>query len=480
MFKHGINTYKADTKYTTMRTAEVGVPFFVGCAPCHRAGGFKGKPQIAYTFEEAKELLGYSDEWRNQDDSPKWNLCQAMDAFFNVFQMGPAVFYNLFDPATHKTAVASASVAVSNKIAKLPADAIIDSGLVVKATENGDALVLNTDYEASYTDDGVEIEIINTTNAEATSLYIAYNKANVAAITATDIGAAFEKVELCKGTISTVPDLFCAPGWSKNPAVAAVMAAKAGNIGGLFRAKAVVDLDTSSSGADTYDDVLAYKNAQGYTDENMIVCWPLVKIGEKLYDYSTIVCGMISSIDADNEGVPYESPSNKILPITACVNAAGTEVMLTVAQADTVSVTDGVVTALSYDGWRLWGNYTGAYSAGETDVAKIFIATSRMQDFLCNQFVNNYWNYLDQPLKRVVIDAIVNSYNSFLAGLTGSGMLYGGEIRYVEGNNPTASLIAGKFRLDCKAASPVPAQQIDMYVEYDVEALTSALSNATA
>lgn len=480
MFKHGINTYKADTKYTIMRTAEVGVPFFVGAAPCHKGEGYKGRPQIARTFDEAKALLGYSDEWRNADGSPKWSLCQAMDAFFNVFQMGPAVFYNIYDPSTHKTAVASASVAVSNKIAQLPADAIIDSGLVVKASENGSALVLGTDYEAEYTDDGVEVEIINTANAEATELYIAYNKANVAAITANDIAAGFEYVELCKGTIGIVPDLFCAPGWSQTPAVAGVMAAKAGNIGGLFRAKAVVDLDTSASGADTYDDIYAYKNANGYTDDNMIVCWPLVKIGEKLYDYSTIVCGMISSIDADNEGVPYESPSNKILPITACVNAAGAEVNLTVAQADIVSVTDGVVTVLSYSGWRLWGNYTGVFSTGETDVAKIFISTNRMQDFLCNQFVSIFWDYVDRPLKRVVIDDIVNRFNSFLAGLTGSGMLYGGEIMYVPDNNPTDSLIAGKFRLDCKAASPVPAQQIDMYAEYDVDALTSALNGATA
>jgi len=480
MFKHGINTFKADTKYTSMRVAQTGIPFFVGCAPCHRAGGFKNKPQIAYTFEEAKALLGYSDEWRNQDGSPKWNLCQAMDAFFNVFQMGPAVFVNIFDPATHKTAVASASVAVTNKIAKLPADAIIDSGLVVKATSEGSALTLDTDYTANYTDDGVEIEIINETNAEATALYIAYNTANVAAITATNISGAFEKIELCKGTMGIVPDLFCSPGWSKNPAVAAVMAAKAANIGGLFRAKAVVDLDTAAAAADTYDDIHSYKNVNGYTDENMIVCWPMVKIGDKLYDYSTIVCGMISSIDADNEGVPYESPSNKILPITACVDAAGNEINLTVSQADTVSVTEGVVTALSYDGWRLWGNYTGAKSAGNTDVAKIFICTNRMQDYLCNQFVNNFWDKLDQPLKRVVIDDIVNRFNSFLAGLTGSGMLYGGEISYVADNNPSASLIAGKFRLDCRAASPVPAQQIDMYVEYDVEALTNALNNATA
>ena len=32
------------------------------------------------------------------------------------------------------------------------------------------------------------------------------------------------------------------------------------------------------------------------------------------------------------------------------------------------------------------------------------------------------------------------------------------------------------FRLDTKAASPVPAQQVDMHVTYDVDMLTSALN----
>ena len=99
-----------------------------------------------------------------------------------------------------------------------------------------------------------------------------------------------------------------------------------------------------------------------------------------------------------------------------------------------------------------------------------------MMDFICNTFVNTFWFYVDRPLTSVLVDAIVNNFNSWLAGLTGEGALLGGEIAYVGDNNPTGELLAGKFRLDARAAAPVPAQRIDFVVEFDAELLVSALN----
>ena len=79
-------------------------------------------------------------------------------------------------------------------------------------------------------------------------------------------------------------------------------------------------------------------------------------------------------------------------------------------------------------------------------------------------------------MTRVLIDAIVNSFQSWLDGLTAENKLYGGKIEYISDNNPATNLVGGMFRLDTKAASPVPAQQVDMHVTYDVDMLTSALN----
>ena len=473
---HGINTYKDDTNFSMVKEAAVGIPFYIGAWPCHQGKGYVDKPQVAYSFSEAQELGGYSTAWRNGDGSPKWNLCQAMYAQFNLNAMSPAVFCNVFNPSKHKTAVEASSLPVKDHVITLPGEAINDESLTVTKEEET-TLTLGKDYEVYYDGDNCLIELLQSGQAYgAETLKVGYNAANPSAITAQDIEAAVEKIEMCMALFGFVPDLICAPGWSSTPAVAAVMAAKAPAINGLFKGKAVVDIDTAaSSGADSYDKVLAWKNKNGYTDENMIVCWPLVQVGDYLFDYSAYLCGKIASIDQGNADCPYESPSNKSISITGACNKAGNEICLSVQQADMVSVSAGVVTVLNHAGWVVWGNYTGCYPA-ITDVAKMFICCNRMQDFLCNTFTTTYWSYIDKPLSRVTIDAIVNSFNSFLNGLTHDGKLYGGEIQYVPDNNPTANLIAGKIRLDLEMASPVPAQQVDMHETFNVDLMTVALS----
>lgn len=474
---HGINTYKSETDFAAVKEAAVGIPFFIGAWPCHTAKGYTGKPQLANSFTEAKELGGYSADWRDTDGAPKWNLCQAMYSHFRLFGVAPAIFYNIFDPSKHKTSVTAATMTVADHMVKLPLETIDSATLVVKTTDSSPAtLKKDKDYEVYYDDKNCIVELLtDSTSYTKTELSIGYDKANPSAITASDIEAAVEAVEMCKSIVGIVPDLICAPGWSSTPSVAAVMAAKAANINGIYKAKAVVDIDTSASGADDYSEVLAYKNSKGYTDENMIVCWPLVKSGDYVFDLSTVVCGLIASVDSDNADCPYESPSNKSISITGACTKAGGEIALSLPQADVISYTAGVVTVLNNGGWVLWGNYTGCFPKS-ADVSRAFICTSRMQDFLCNTFVDTFWGYIDKPLTRVLIDSIVNSYNSWLNGLTHEGKLYGGEIQYIAENNPTANLIGGKFRLDTKMASPVPAQEINMYVEYDVDYLTAALN----
>lgn len=473
MLQHGINTFKDDTGIVAVKTAAVGIPFFIGAWPCHLGSGFTGKPQLANTFSEAEELGGYSTEWRFDDGkAPKWSLCQAMYAHFKLCGMSPAIFYNIFDPATHKKAVSAQKYTVSNHIVELPTDAMNTVALMV--TSASATLVPGEDYEVYYSKGTLCVELLETsTSYSATELEISYEAAAPELIKAEDVEMAVEKVELCRSVVGIVPDLLCAPGWSTNPTIAAIMNAKAPSINGLFRAKAVVDIDTKTVG--TYSEILAYKDTNGYGMEDMIVCWPMVRNGDYIFDLSVIVCGLIASVDSGNSDCPYESPSNKSVPITGAVDILGNEINLSLPQADIVSVTNGVVTVINNGGWVLWGNYLGCYPK-TTDVAKMFICTNRTQDWICNTFVNTYWQYIDRPFTPVLRDAIINAFNSWLNGLTAEGKLYGGEIVYNEELNPVTSIMAGMFRLDCSAASPVPAQRIDMHVKYSVDMLSAALS----
>ncbi|MDE6727921.1 MAG: phage tail protein [Oscillospiraceae bacterium] len=473
MLQHGINAYRDKAATATVLTATVGIPFYIGAWPCHTGKGFAGKPQLAASFAEAKQLGGYSDEWRTENGKPKWSLCQAAYAHFVLHGMSPAIFYNVYDPAKHKKSVAEAEYPVEDHTVKLPIETISGETLVVKNGE--DVLVKDADYEVYYTETAFCVELLAEGAAySASALNVSYDTADLSTITATDIEAAVEAVEMCRSVIGIVPDLLCAPGWSIVPTVAAVMAAKAPSINGIYRAKAVVDLDTSSSGAPEYSSVYSCKNDNGYISEDMIVCWPMVKNGDKVFDLSVVVCGLIAKVDRENDDCPYESPSNKEIPITGAVNAAGEEVTITSPHADVLSVTDGVVTVLNDGGWRLWGNYLGCYP-GETDVSKVFICTSRVQDWLCNRFIDTYKQYIDKPLTPAIRDAIINNYNAWLESLTAGGKLYGGAIEYITENNGEGDRISGKIRLDASAASPVPMQRVDMHISYNVELLEAAL-----
>lgn len=473
MLKHGINTIKEreDPGVIGVQAAAAGIPFYIGAWPCHRGKGFTGKPQLINDFAEAKQMGGYSTEWRNEDGSPKWSLCQAAYAHFVLVGVSPAIFYNVFDPKHHKKSVPEVEIAVSDHIAELPLDAIINDNLTVKSGE--DTLVIGTDYEAYYSSTALCVELLEeSASYGAATLNIAYDIADLSKITAETIEEAVEGIEKCRVAVGIVPDLICAPGWSKNPTVAAVMAAKAPSINALFRAKAVVDLD--SAVVDDYTKVYEAKN-NGYNNEDMVVCWPMVKSGDYVFDLSVVTCALIAKVDIGNDDCPYESPSNKTLSITGVVTANGTEVNLTLPQADVVSVSDGVVTVIRHDGWRLWGNYLGCYPEN-TDPSRMYICTNRVQDWICNTFVNTFWNYVDKPLVPALRDAIVNAFNTWLNGLTAQGKLYGGQIEYIQELNPASQLVMGIFRLDTTAASPVPAQRIDMHIRYSVDMLEAAMS----
>jgi hypothetical protein len=324
-----------------------------------------------------------------------------------------------------------------------------------------------------YTDVACIVEILSTSAAYAAAkLNVAYNKVTPASVDATAVATGMEAIELCATTLGLIPDLIVAPLFSEEAAVAAVMAAKAGGINGLFRAKALIDISSATADADAYGDVLAYKNTNALTDENQILCWPKVTFGGKTYHMSTHLAALIAVNDAQFSA-PYVSPSNKTLLIDGMVDAQGAEINLTLAQANTLNA-QGVVTALNFmGGWKAWGNYTACYPA-VTDVKDNLIPVSRMFDWLANTVVQTCWSYVDLPMNRRVIDNILDMLNIWLNGLTGSGYLLGGRVEMNEDENPVANLMQGIVKFHLFITPPSPAQEISFTLEYDINYLAEA------
>ncbi len=311
-------------------------------------------------------------------------------------------------------------------------------------------------------------------NAE--TLNIAGTSITPDTISSTDIVEGLGVIDSCMSMAGLVPDLICAPGYSHISTVAAIMATKAAGINGLFRAKAIIDVDCSASGVTEYSGLTPWKNNNNVVDENQILCWPMVKMGDHIFHMSTQLAGLMASVDAGNAGVPYESPSNKNYKMDGCCLADGTEVNLTFEQANMISGY-GIVTALNFMGmgWTCRNNYTACYPAN-TDVKDYFIPVSRMFDWVANTVIRTFWHKLDKPMMPRLIDNVLDTCNIWLNGLVGSGYLLGARAEIISDENPTTDLMAGIIRVHIYMTPPSPMQQCDFTLEYDANYVAAAFA----
>ena len=468
MIKHGVYVNEQATSVSTPVVAETGVPFVIGASCISRAEhpAEAGIPTLVTSWDEFCDKLGYSEDWKT------YNLCEFAYSHFKLFGCQPVIFCNLVSAQT-LTNVAAADTTLTTHAAKLPIEAVASTVVVKKAGGTGNAYVEGEDYTVTYTDDEAVVEILAaSTHYSETSVNIAYKKTAPETVTASVVAQGMEAIELCM-PLGIIPDLIAAPGFSSDVTVAAVMAAKAAGINGIFHAKAVVDLPTGQNGAHTYDAANAIKTQGNYTDENEIVCWGLLGLGDHVFHQSTQLCGRMALTDSGN-GAPYESPSNKPYKMDRLVVESTSQsgeyetVNLTKAQADILN-NAGIVTALNFLGAGLvcWGNYTACYPSN-TDVKDYFIPVSRMFDWVGNTCIRTFWGKIDLPMNRRLIDNVLDTCNIWLDGLASGGKIIGGRAVLNEEENPVTDLMAGIMRIHLYITPPSPAQEIDFTLEYDV------------
>ena len=477
-YLHGIRIQENPTSVPTPVANEAGVPVVFGTAPINLVAdpaNATNKLFLCNTFAEAVEALGYSDDY----DS--YTLCQAMDAFFKAFGVGPVVFCNVLDPTktAHKEASTSTSLTVSNGQAKINEVGVIASTLVLK---NGNTdLVKDTDYTLEFDDEGKVI--ITVIASGVTTITASGSKLKPSGVTASDVVGAINSgtgvytgiqlVDKVYPQFSLTPSLLLAPGWSQNPTVGLALAEKCTDISGLFKAECVVDIDSSQSGATKYSDVASVKANSGYAHEHMICLWPMVKYAGKKMAFSAIYAAMACYTDANNDSVPSVSPSNRAIRIGAAVLDDGTEVLLDQPQANELNGA-GIVTALNLNGWKAWGNNTAAYP-DTTDPKDRWIACRRFFSWWGNSFITTYMSKVDNPANYRLIESIVDSENVRANSLVSTGKCAGLRMVYSKDDNPIGNVIDGKIVFRQYLAPYTPAEDILNILEFDPSMIEAAL-----
>jgi len=468
---HGVQIEEVATSIIPPRVISAAIPFVVGVAPIHLSGSVRAEvtnvPVLVTSYEDFVEKFGSSE-------LAKYTLCEFANVFFRLYGVGPAVIVNVMDVTTHGTPVADADAVLVDGEYTLDADADIET-LVVKDSDNDPTFTLNEDYLAAYNSDG-QIVITRIEGglipADDSALHLDYTAMGETPCDSDDIiggvvggvNTGMECIEDVYALHSLIPGLILAPGFSQDPEVGIVMAGKCEGLSSLFKCMAIVDVD--SSVADSYDEVAAWKTANNYVSEYMVVCWPKAKLGDTSYWLSNHVAGRIAATDADNGNVPFVSPSNKMLYVNGVVLASGISPTMTFPIGDALNQ-QGIVTAMNFNGWRCWGNRTGAFP-GNTDVKDAFLPIRRMMNWIGNSMVLLLWQKLDDPINHRTIETAVDSANQWLNGLIGRGAINAGKCVFLPDENSAADLANGKVKLHLYVTPPAPAEQITIVLEYDV------------
>lgn len=449
MANHGVFVSEAATGVLTPNQAGSGIPFVIGVAPLSLADNPATAltPVLATSYAEAEDQLGYSENWTD------YGICEFMFHHFKLCAASPVIFLPLAE------VIATEQFSGDGSVKEFTVSAS-PKPLTIQKVTVGTAEVDVVSYNKSTG----KITLKNAPAAGTNNVTAYFLTRPVAS----DVAAAVEKIDLCMAMFGVIPDLIVAPGFSDNSTVAAAMAAKAGAINGIFKGRAIVDIEAAS-----YTAAITAKNG-GSFDETEIICWPCGKLGDKIIHGSTLEAGRIAMTDIDNSGVPYESPSNKTVSIDGLCTGDGTEVILTLAQANTLNAA-GINTFINFiGGWKAWGNITGCYPSN-TDVKDYMIPVARMFDWVGNSLIKTFWGKLDNPMNRRLIDTILDSANIWLNGLVGRGYLLGARVEMLDAENPLTNLMAGQIALHVYLTPPSPAQEIDFILEYDASYVQTAL-----
>lgn len=471
-YQHGVYVEEQSTAVTAPVTADSAVQVVIGTAPVNMSQqGDILSPQIAYSYDEAVKKVGYSKNFAD------FTLCQSISASFLVYNVAPIILINVLDPAKHvKKVDTEETIILSQKRGVIQKEGILPDSVIVKSGsgETEVSYLSGKDYTFSFDDDGylaINVADGGAIAANVTELKVTYSQLDPSKVTKDDIVAGIQKIAMVYPLFNVFPGLILAPKWSAIPEIYMTLAAKTTKLNGIFGCTALADMDTTE--ADTYDKVSALKSKNGMTDKNSILMWPKCKVGNDIYDYSAIAAAHTADTDASNDNVPYVSPSNKPLKITAICDSSGKEIVLDFLMANELNGA-GVCTALNMNGWRFWGNRTAAYPAN-TDVKDSFIPVRRMFSWWGNTFILTYFQKVDDPMNKRLIESVMDSENIRAGGFKARYQIADAKIEYIDKDNPTTDLLNGKIRFRQLLTPFPPAEAIINTMEFDVNAFQNAL-----
>ncbi len=418
-----------------------GAIVYVGTAPVHNVEGGANnvnKPIVVNNIAEARKYFGYSDEW------DKYTLCEAMHVHLENKGVGPLVFINVLNPATHKASESgTVSKTPENGRVTIPAaqDIILDS-VVVKSGNT--AKIKGTDYAIAYNVEKKTITISElTAGALGTSaLTITYNTIDASAVTTADVIGASDGLGLNTGIFAIknvyqltgyIPAYLAAPGFSSVPAVHAAMYQNSVKVNGHWDVYMFVDLPIVNGETPlTLDTAKTYKNGNGYTKENETVFFPLAQGTDgKIYHLSVLAAANFQELLLAQDGIPYKTASNTDCSLieNLYLGASNTGRVYDDSIINEKLNKNGIASAAYVGGrWAIWGCHSADYDQENGDQINVAETNRMMLYYISNDFQHRRTPDVDKPMTANDLQTIIAEEQTRVDALLNIGALTRGVV----------------------------------------------------
>ena len=490
-YKHGV--YGEQTPSANSAIPAIGtVPAYIGTAPIQQVNsagesGFDYSPYIntpilIRRYRDVTQKLGYTDNWAGM------TLCEAISAHFLAGDepIGPIVVVNMTDPTKLASENTETTVTLSgtagDKVGYLNDPLAAIENIALSATSG--VLTKGADYTLSYVDGQIMVQVTKSDFTDA-SVTATYKQIDVTqeTLTATAFASALAALDVAEVKTGQIPNVIAAPGWSHLPAYHAELMAKVKErLAQKWNAIAVTDIpadDTTNTPALAQE----WKTENSYNSKLEKPCWPMVLYGGQKYHLSTLAAVDMQTVDTNAGGIPYISPSNKVINASATCLEDGTELYISEVTGNALNQKGITTTNIIRGGMRLWGPHMGNYdfdNEGNILPEDRQDASVRMGLYLLNYLQYNYIDVVDNPLLRRDIDAILASVQQWLNSLVNAGQLLYGEIAFEPDENSTDSMISGDFVFSVKDTFTPNAKSLTFRTQYTTQGLSSLTGGENA
>ena len=461
------------------------VAAYIGTAPINLIRGYADLDLINYpiriaNMSDAQQKVGYATDWE------KFTLCEALAQHFDntVGNIGPIYLINVLNPDAHKsTSQTEKTLTFANNRAEFESnDIILDTFAIADKAEGVDYAL-----EYNFAKGTVIVRLLQ--EIEGSTLECSFYTVDTSKVLAADIigqttangeYTGLHALKLLYQAHNAVLNILAAPGWSQIPEVYQAMVSIVQKLNGHWDGFVNADLplvDLESQSVDTIAKATAWAAENGYNSEFSKVFWPQVKDDSgRIFHLSTVATATMLRTDLENNGIPFESPSNKTIMATAqYFGATSTNRGFDQETANGLNE-KGITTACFWGGqWVLWGPHTAAYSYGaDVDARAIFDCNIRMLMYLTNQFQLDHGTRIDAPMTPQERDTILNFERQKMDTLLGVGALVGTpSVEFIESENPTSEMVNGNFVWHIMATPTPPLKSATVRVGYTDEGFQS-------